>query len=1030
MQKADSFEKGTILDISNQGLSMLPDLQAQLHLQELRAENNNLTALNKLPNSLKYLFLNHNRIAFVGTLHELVPHLKVLDLSDNRLISLDGISNCIELSELNIANNYVGDDQISQIRNLEELTKLDLSHNHLRDESLVNMLKELRNLEELWNSSNDFTEISFGFGMKKLGTLCLDANKLKVLEFTEVMPMLNVLSVRENSLGCIYGVSNLVEVKEIYADGNDFIELTEEWGTLKNLSVLSLKYNHISKFPALQNLQILDLSHNSLTDIQFLPETLTELYISHNCLTEIPKLSSLITLDISHNKVPNLSFISSSTELQLLNASYNELDDPVLALTHLKQCSKLVIIDLKGCPFKPQHRLMFICSFLNTLQEINGVAVTTEEKKRAIDEQEISFEVTPTSFIKGQHSIKSSIASQDNLTLSPSPGGSWDARARNPHFPSMRSSLTHSAQGSADFAMFEKRTPRNSLASNMSPYSESIHNEGFKGSNLKFTSSPENQKHMLTSNLNSPFPAENASRVGSSAFLPLQPDHLRSFSGTNMSPFPNLTDKSMISEGNFQYEQSPLDRKLFENITPKKNLSHTFSQQLETDISDITQNKSDTVMVINQDYKPQKDEEDIEIQEKLLKLEEETRELIRPGNLFQPTYETDSSAMSKDLDRIYNTMMENMKSDSHRYREKNLPPKHPLKMNEDLRISHEDTKQRKGRTESSERKILEDIPNYENKRRKSHCCKHHHHRHHSSKKKSVKLQTDLETFKGSENVNRKIKINTNLPRYIDQATSPPHEYVSTLLEKYKKQSFFEPDKSVSSIDSELKQLDDLPSISSGRESRESFLTENEQNLGTTFAADRGLKFPSMKLDPNADFNKLLLYAQTPPRPILTSEASIPIIHELSQKGGEYYLICQLFLKENCEVKNATKIFTFSLQKQLKEEIDFNLSCRGLEYTKTTLMFHPGTPTKLEKLYKNPQGFITYMNDQDSMIFSSSLRCADDLYSQKYKIPTKGTRQIVIALISSGSLRRINGNIYCLEDLSKAAPAYLIEYTLK
>lgn len=250
--------------------------------------------------------------------------------------------------------------------------------------------------------------------------MCLDANKLKSIEFTEEMPSLEVISCRENSLEKINGIVNLKNLKELYADGNEFVKIDEEWGCLENLNLLSIKYNSITSFPALQNLQILDVSHNNLPAIEYLPECLTELYISHNCLTELPALPSILTIDISHNKVNSLHFLSSSNNLKLLNASHNELEDPIQVLSDLKPCSELVLLDIKGCPFKPQHRLMFISAFVGTLQEINGLAVAPEERKKAIEEQEISFDVTPNSF-KYHHSAKSS---QDNFTLSPSPGGS------------------------------------------------------------------------------------------------------------------------------------------------------------------------------------------------------------------------------------------------------------------------------------------------------------------------------------------------------------------------------------------------------------------------------------------------------------------------------------------------------------------------------------------------------------------------------------------------------------------------------
>lgn len=572
--------------------------------------------------------------------------------------------------------------------------------------------------------------------------------------------------------------------------------------------------------------------------------------------------------------------------------------------------------------------------------------------------------------------------------------------------------MVQTAQNSVDLTVFDRKTPRNSAA--MSPFAES---------NLKFTNSPEYSKVMLTSNLNSPL--EKSSRIGSSAFLPLQSEHNRSFSGTNMSPFPNLTEKSIISEGNYQYEQSPLDRKLFESVTPKRNLVHTFSQpnDLLTDRSVSQKSKFDNLSVINREYPEQ--EEDQDIQDKLYRLEEETRELIKPGHLLMQTYDTESSGMSKDLDKIYNTMMEKMKSDSQRFSTKEiaLPPKHPQRQKnerEEQRRSHK-------RSTSNERNVLEAIPNFENKRRKSHCCKHKHHS--KNKKKSVKLQTNFEATNGKQKYNKKLEVRSNLqPRYIDQATSPTNTHVSSLIQKYSQKDSF--DYGLSSFDSDLRPLDDLPSISSGRASREDFAHETEQSkLGATFALENKFHTSALKFDPNIDFDQLLVYAQTPPRPILASEASVPIIHELSSKGGEFYLISQLFLKESCEVKSVTKTYTYSLQRVLNQESDFFSSGRVVDFLGTSIMFYTNTIGLLDSLCKNPEGFGNCFSDMEALLFSSSLRNVDDLFERNSKT-MRGLRQVLITVVTSRSLKKINGNIYSLDDRAKAIPAYLVQYFIK
>lgn len=64
----------------------------------------------KLPQNLQVLRLSNNKITYVGNLAESAPRLKILDLSRNRLISLDGIRESAKLRELNVSYNYIADD--------------------------------------------------------------------------------------------------------------------------------------------------------------------------------------------------------------------------------------------------------------------------------------------------------------------------------------------------------------------------------------------------------------------------------------------------------------------------------------------------------------------------------------------------------------------------------------------------------------------------------------------------------------------------------------------------------------------------------------------------------------------------------------------------------------------------------------------------------------------------------------------------------------------------------------------------------
>lgn len=145
MHKAETNK--TKIDLSGENLQGLPRIDTNLEI--LIADNNLITSLTNLPQTLKFLSLARNKIAFLGSLEQQTPYLLSLNLSSNRLISLEGISSCIYLQELRLANNYVGDDQISLIESLKDLKVMDVSHNHLRDSNFIRILSKLKNLEEL-----------------------------------------------------------------------------------------------------------------------------------------------------------------------------------------------------------------------------------------------------------------------------------------------------------------------------------------------------------------------------------------------------------------------------------------------------------------------------------------------------------------------------------------------------------------------------------------------------------------------------------------------------------------------------------------------------------------------------------------------------------------------------------------------------------------------------------------------------------------------------------------------------------------
>jgi internalin A len=145
-------------------------------------------------------------------------------------------------------------------------------------------------------------------GLSRLHTLYCSGNNLKSYQFLTRLTKLTTLDLSFNSLTDI-----------------DFLE------KLKNLKALYLKGNNITFIGPLlimRKLEILDLSENNISEINFLSSfhQLKNLNIASNKVSKILMLTEarkLKILDISENRVENINFIIDLSELEYLKADKN-----------------------------------------------------------------------------------------------------------------------------------------------------------------------------------------------------------------------------------------------------------------------------------------------------------------------------------------------------------------------------------------------------------------------------------------------------------------------------------------------------------------------------------------------------------------------------------------------------------------------------------------------------------------------------------------------------------------------------------
>lgn len=102
--------------------------------------------------------------------------------------------------------------------------------------------------------------------------------------------------------------------------------------------------------------------------------------------------------------------------------------------------------------------------------------------------------------------------------------------------------------------------------------------------------------------------------------------------------------------------------------------------------------------------------------------------------------------------------------------------------------------------------------------------------------------------------------------------------------------------------------------------------------------------------------QLVLYACTPSRPVLTSEASEPLHCVLSPKGSEFALLVQLL--QPYPVLRVLKTYTYSQQRALLglERPDSTFLARHSALERLSLRFHSGEEAELLALCSSPLGF--------------------------------------------------------------------------
>ncbi|MCQ2819068.1 MAG: leucine-rich repeat protein, partial [archaeon] len=358
------------LNLSKQKLLEIPEVHSASEIEILFLNINKIKKINNLEpfTSLIELYLQSNKIKQI---ENLPSNIIKLDLSNNELQSLDGISQAPNLKWLNVENNAIS--TIQELNSLKKLIEFYCAGNYLTDIRECYQLRQILSLEIIDISSNDVCrtihDIRLGmiFYCKKLknfNRINIDSNeRAKANEYFTGKLTNEIL---ESRLGTDYDLENITELdlsslklkdeirmfnKDVYPKltklnlSKNLFKSFDIFGYLPNLVELNLNYNIITAIflkgqkkvkdngicglPNLESLEIAGNSLENITGINYLT-SLKILVLRENSLSKIDsltKMKNLTFLDLSFNKLRNVDRTNVGTlpSLQILLCDNNFL---------------------------------------------------------------------------------------------------------------------------------------------------------------------------------------------------------------------------------------------------------------------------------------------------------------------------------------------------------------------------------------------------------------------------------------------------------------------------------------------------------------------------------------------------------------------------------------------------------------------------------------------------------------------------------------------------------------------------------
>lgn len=278
-----------------------------------------------------------------------LTYLQSLTIWDGVPGQLECLSAMANLTELNIMNMNVSQEEFKVITSLHSLESLTLNNCSI---SNISGIENLTALSFLYMGNNTIRNITPLSSLQNLLQLYLPHNALTDLTALSELASLNSLDVSYNSLTSLAPICGIQTLTWLDARNNGITSLAG-MERLSGLQYLAIAYNSVTDVNALSactNLIELNISNNAIEDITGLA-TLTKLVnfdFSYNQVTELPALPTdckLVTIDGSHNLLLSLDPLSG---LQYLNNVFMDYNEELESVESLAACHTLIQVNVYG----------------------------------------------------------------------------------------------------------------------------------------------------------------------------------------------------------------------------------------------------------------------------------------------------------------------------------------------------------------------------------------------------------------------------------------------------------------------------------------------------------------------------------------------------------------------------------------------------------------------------------------------------------------------------------------------------------